>query len=82
MDKQEIERALKEIVKNQLDVKEEEVTLKAEFVGDLGADSLDIVEMIMAIEDLYGITIPDEDSKKENMTFGQLVDYVFKRLNE
>jgi acyl carrier protein len=82
MEKREIEKGLREIVKAQLGVEEEEILWEATFKDDLGADSLDIVEMVMAIEDVYEITILDEDlSKDENMTFGQMVDYVFERLN-
>lgn len=74
---------LREIARSQLEVREEEITEEAKFKENLGADSLDVVEMIMAIEDHYKISIPDDDlNKDEDMTFGQLVDYVFEKLNE
>lgn len=55
---------VKEIVVQQLGVDEEEVTLDASFVDDLGADSLDIVELIMAFEESFDLEIPDEDAEK------------------
>ncbi len=55
---------VKAIVAEQLGVKEEEVTDKASFIDDLGADSLDTVELVMALEEEFGIEIPDEDAEK------------------
>ena len=55
---------VKSIIVEQLGVDEEEVTLDASFTEDLGADSLDIVELVMAFEEEFGIEIPDEDAEK------------------
>ncbi len=52
------------IIAEQLGVDEEEIKLESSFVDDLGADSLDIVELVMALEEEYGIEIPDEDAEK------------------
>ena len=59
-----VEERVKKIVIEQLGVKEEEVTKEASFVDDLGADSLDTVELVMAFEEEFGIEIPDEDAEK------------------
>ena len=58
-----IEERLKQIVVNQLGVEEAAVVAKAKFIEDLGADSLDIVELVMAMEESFGIDIPDEDAE-------------------
>jgi acyl carrier protein len=59
-----VEEKLKSIIIEQLAVAEEEVVNEASFLDDLGADSLDLVELIMAIEEEYGIEIPDDDAEK------------------
>jgi acyl carrier protein len=67
------------IVVEQLGVKEEEVTLEASFVDDLGADSLDTVELVMALEEEFDTEIPDEDA--ENITtVKQAIDYINEHL--
>lgn len=66
---------VKAIVAEQLGVKEEEVTDTASFVDDLGADSLDTVELVMALEEEFGIEIPDEDAEKM-ATVGDAVRYI------
>jgi acyl carrier protein len=60
----EMEEKLKQIVVDQLGVEAEKVLSTAKFVDDLGADSLDLVEMIMALEEEFGVEIPDEDAEK------------------
>ena len=55
---------IKSIIAEQLGVKPEEVTPEASFIDDLGADSLDTVELVMALEEEFGIEIPDEDAEK------------------
>lgn len=66
---------IKAIVVEQLGVEEDQVTMEASFVDDLGADSLDIVELIMALEDAFEIEIPDSDAEKI-ATVGDAVEYV------
>lgn len=62
--KEQIFDKVKEIIVDQLGVDEEEVTLEASFIEDLGADSLDIVELIMALEEEFGLEIPDDEAEK------------------
>jgi acyl carrier protein len=69
---------VKEIVVEQLGVEEDEVVLEASFIDDLGADSLDIVELIMAFEEEFSIEIPDEDVEKIK-TVGEAIDYIKSR---
>jgi acyl carrier protein len=66
---------VKKVVVDQLDVNEDEVTPTASFVDDLGADSLDQVELIMAFEEEFDIEIPDEDAEKI-ATVGDAVNYI------
>ena len=66
---------VKKVVVDQLDVNEDEVTPMASFVDDLGADSLDQVELIMAFEEEFDIEIPDEDAEKIT-TVGDAVNYI------
>lgn len=66
---------VKEIVVEQLGVEADDVQLKSTFVDDLGADSLDIVELIMAFEDKFGIEIPDEQAEKIK-TVADVVNYI------
>jgi len=60
----EVQEKIKSIIAEQLGVKPEEVTAQASFIEDLGADSLDTVELVMALEEEFGIEIPDEDAEK------------------
>lgn len=62
--KEAIFEKVKEIIVDQLGVGEDEVTLESSFIEDLGADSLDIVELIMALEEEFGLEIPDEEAEK------------------
>ncbi|NLN17943.1 MAG: acyl carrier protein [Firmicutes bacterium] len=66
---------VRELVVDQLGVDNEEVTLEASFVDDLGADSLDIVELVMAFEEEFELEIPDEDAEKIT-TVGAAVEYI------
>jgi acyl carrier protein len=70
-----VEQQVKAIVAEQLGVKEEEVTNDASFVDDLGADSLDTVELVMALEEEFETEIPDEDAEKIT-TVQQAIDYI------
>jgi len=63
-EKKEIVEKVKQIISEQLGVDEKEVTPSASFVDDLGADSLDQVELVMALEEHFGVEIPDEDAEK------------------
>jgi len=72
---------VKKMIVDQLGVSESEVILEAKFIDDLGADSLDIVELIMALEDEYGIEIPDEDAEKIE-TVGDAIKYIEEHLAE
>jgi len=66
---------VKEVIVEQLNVSPEEVKPESRFVEDLGADSLDVVEMIMALEEKFGIEIPDEDAEKIK-TVEDIVKYI------
>jgi acyl carrier protein len=70
-----VEQQVKKIVAEQLGVKEEEVTNSASFVDDLGADSLDTVELVMALEEEFETEIPDEDAEKIT-TVKDAVEYI------
>jgi acyl carrier protein len=70
---------VKAIIVEQLGVDEDEVTMDASFIEDLGADSLDIVELVMALEEEFDLVIPDEDAEKIR-TVGQAVKYLQDHL--
>jgi acyl carrier protein len=72
------EKKIKEIIAEQLGLNEDEVKLEASLVDDLGADSLDIVELVMAMEEEFEMEIPDEDAEKI-VTVKDILDYVKKR---
>lgn len=75
MNSEEIFEKVKSIIIEQLGVTETSITLEASFIDDLGADSLDIVELIMALEEEFDIEIPDADAEKV-VTVGDVVDYI------
>ncbi len=70
-----IEKRLKEMIIKQMGVRESAVTLESSFVNDLGADSLDIVELVMELEDEFDVNIPDEDAEKI-LTVGDALKYI------
>jgi acyl carrier protein len=72
------ENKVKKIIVDQLGVSDDEVTPQASFVDDLGADSLDTVEMVMAFEEEFTIEIPDEDAEKIR-TVQDAIDYIDKK---
>ena len=76
-----IESKVKEIIVEQLGVNEEDVTEEARFVQDLGADSLDIVELVMALEEEFSIEIPDEDADKIT-NVGSAIEYIKNKSSD
>ena len=70
-----VEQKVRDIVVEQLQVKPEQVTPEAKFIEDLGADSLDVVELVMALEEEFGNEIPDEEAEKLT-TVGDVIKYV------
>jgi len=76
-----IEQKVKDIIVQQLGVDPEKVKLEASFVEDLGADSLDTVELVMAFEEEFDLEIPDDDAEKLT-TVGKAMEYLEKRLAE
>ncbi|MBN2058184.1 MAG: acyl carrier protein [Candidatus Saganbacteria bacterium] len=75
MDENQVFEQVKKVVVEQLGVNESEITREASFVDDLGADSLDTVELVMALEESFGTEIPDEDAEKIK-TIGDTVSYI------
>jgi len=76
-----VEERVKRIVAEQLGINENEIKTDASFVEDLGADSLDTVELVMALEEEFGTEIPDEEAEKIT-TIQQAIDYVESHLKE
>ena len=74
-----IEAKVKEIVMEKLGVEESQITPEANFIDDLRADSLDTVELVMAFEEEFNLSIPDEDQDKLR-TVGQAIDYLKEKL--
>jgi acyl carrier protein len=79
MKKEEVLARLKEIIVDRLDVEEDQIVPEASFVEDLGADSLDIVELIMGIEEEFDIEIPDEDAEKLT-SVGEATNYTLSKI--
>lgn len=75
MSSEDIFEKVKEIIIEQLGVSETSITMEASFIDDLGADSLDIVELIMALEEEFDLEIPDADAEKV-VTVGDVVEYI------
>ncbi|MBI1824003.1 MAG: acyl carrier protein [Nitrospirae bacterium] len=74
-----VEERIKKIIAEQLGVEEEDITPEASFVDDLGADSLDTVELVMAFEEEFGIEIPDDDAEKI-LNVQNAVDYIKEKI--
>ncbi len=74
-----IQAKVKEIIMDKLGVEESQVTPEASFTNDLGADSLDIVELVMGFESAFNISIPDEDAEKIS-TVGDAIKYLTEKL--
>jgi acyl carrier protein len=75
MEEQKIFEEVKKVVVEQLGVSDSEVSREASYVDDLGADSLDTVELVMALEEAFGMEIPDEDAEKIK-TIGDTINYI------
>ena len=79
MEREELLKKIKSIVSDKLSISEDQVTEEASFIDDLGADSLDTVELVMALEDEFNMDIPDEEAEKLN-TVGRAMDYILTNL--
>ncbi|MFA6979068.1 MAG: acyl carrier protein [Ignavibacteriaceae bacterium] len=75
-----VEAKVKEIIMDKLGVEESQVTPEASFTNDLGADSLDIVELVMGFESAFNVSIPDEDAEKIG-TVGDAVNYLKSKVS-
>ncbi|MCL5283982.1 MAG: acyl carrier protein [Armatimonadetes bacterium] len=72
---------VKKVIVDQLEVNPEEVTVEASFIDDLGADSLDVVELVMGLEEEFEVEIPDDDAEKIN-TVQQAVNYIDEKMQK
>ena len=81
MDREELLKKIKAIVSDKLSISEDQVTEKASFIDDLGADSLDTVELVMALEDEFSMDIPDEEAEKMT-TVGKTIDYILSKVSK
>ncbi|NIM58506.1 MAG: acyl carrier protein [Candidatus Aminicenantes bacterium] len=81
MERDDLLKKIKAIVSDKLSISEDQVTEEASFIDDLGADSLDTVELVMALEDEFGMDIPDEEAEKLT-TVGKAMDYILDNLSK
>jgi acyl carrier protein len=81
MTTEEIEKKVIEIVAKQLNIEAKKIKRESSFVNDLGADSLDTVELVMEMEEAFGMSIPDEDAEKIQ-TVGDAISYIERRMSE
>ncbi len=79
MEREELLKKIKAIVSDKLSISEDQVTEEASFIDDLGADSLDTVELVMALEDEFNMNIPDEEAEKLTAV-GKAMDYILAHL--
>lgn len=81
MDRAELLKKIKVIISDKLSISEDQVTEEASFIDDLGADSLDTVELVMALEDEFDLDIPDEEAEKLT-TVGKAMDFVLEHVSK
>lgn len=81
MEREELLKKLKAIVSDKLSISEDQITEEASFIDDLGADSLDTVELVMALEDEFDMDIADEEAEKLT-SVGKTIDYVLAHLSK
>lgn len=81
MEREELLKKIRAIVADKLSISEDQVTEEASFIDDLGADSLDTVELVMALEDEFGMDIPDEEAERLT-TVGKAMDYILSHLSK
>jgi acyl carrier protein len=81
MDEATVLEKVKKVIVEEMDRKEDEIMLESSFTEDFGADSLDVVQLVMGFEDAFDIEIPDEDVEQIK-TVGAAVDYIKKKLEE
>ncbi len=79
MNKEELFAKIKSIVADKLSISEDQITEEASFIDDLGADSLDTVELVMALEDEFDLDIPDDEAEKLT-TVGKAIEYVLNNV--
>jgi len=80
MEREELLKKVRTIIADKLSISEDQVAEEASFIDDLGADSLDTVELVMALEDEFGMDIPDEEAEKLT-TVGKALDYILSHLS-